>query len=43
MADAAVHIGPLPRRDLIAHFYERCGLETIGAGRLVVGPQTPIR
>lgn len=39
MTDAVVHIGPLPKRELIARYYRRCGLETIGMGRITVGAQ----
>ena len=41
MPDAVVHIGPLPARDLISRFYDRCGLETVGAGRIAVGARVP--
>jgi hypothetical protein len=40
MADAVVHIGPFHQpqaRPLIRRFYERCGLEVVGPGRIQTG------
>ncbi len=37
MADAAVHIGNMSKSEIVREYYEKCGLETIGPGRITTG------
>jgi hypothetical protein len=39
MADAVVHIGPIGAagRSLVSQFYQNCGLEVVGPGRITTG------
>jgi hypothetical protein len=44
MADAVVHIGPFRQpqaRPIIRRFYENCGLEVVGPGRITTGEIKP--
>jgi hypothetical protein len=37
MADAVVHIGAMPKAEIVREFYQKCGLETLDAARIQVG------